>query len=159
MTVGVVTCPSDYPAIEIARQMVETGMEEIVVLEEGNAIGVVNQDCLMKAFTHNELNGLTAEDIMEIGIKQVPSDSPLKTAVQLMLDQETRALYLTHHASGVEYPAAVISYRHILRLLAADNPKDLSDLGVLADRPSPLDVFIRRRDEARRKAGYSGKRR
>ena len=159
MTVGVVTCPTNHPVTEIARQMVETGMEEIVVLEEGNAVGVVNQDCLMHAFTQNEIGGLTAEDIMEVGIKQVPSDIPIRTAVQLMLDQNTRALYLTHHASGVEYPAAVISYRHILRLLAAENPEELNDLGILADRQSPLDVFIKRRDEARRKAGYQGKNR
>jgi hypothetical protein len=56
-----------------------------------------------------------------------------------------------HHAAGIEYPAAAISYKHLLRLLVADNPADLSDLGIRADRTAPLDGFIQRREETKKK--------
>ncbi len=50
-------------------------------------------------------------------------------------------------------PAAFLSYRHILRHMAAKDEKDLKDLGLAAERKTPIEQFIERRDEARRKAG------
>jgi len=37
--------------------------------------------------------------------------------------------------------------------MAARDENDLKDLGLAAERKPPLQVFIERRDEARRKAG------
>lgn len=50
-------------------------------------------------------------------------------------------------------PAAFLSYRHILRHMAAKDEEELKDLGLAAERKSPIEQFIERRDEARRKAG------
>jgi hypothetical protein len=58
---------------------------------------------------------------------------------------------MMHHAGGITYPAAVITYKHILRALAAENEADLKDLGLAAERKSPIEVFLQRRDEARKK--------
>jgi hypothetical protein len=45
----------------------------------------------------------------------------------------------------------VITYRHLLRHLAARNAEELHDLGMHAKRQSPMEAFIQRREEARRK--------
>jgi acetyl esterase/lipase len=58
---------------------------------------------------------------------------------------------LGESAGGHLYPAAYISYRHILRHIAAKDEADLKDLGLAAARKSPIEQFIARRDEARRK--------
>jgi predicted transcriptional regulator len=150
MTVGVVTCLPETSIVDIARIMLDSDIEAIVVLEEGNALGVIGQDELIKAFTRPDHARLTAEQILREGMPQVPADIPLTAAAQYMLDQKVRALFLMHHAAGVEYPAAMISFRHLLRLMAARNPEELNDLGIEAERQSPLETFLKRRDAARR---------
>ncbi len=151
MTVGVVTCTPDTSLTDIARLMLDAEVEAVVVLEEGNALGFIGQDELIKAYAEQDYANLTAEEIMREGVPQVPADIPLSAAAQYMLDQRVRALFLMHHAGGIEYPAALISYRHLLRLMAARDPKELDDLGILAERQSPLETFLQRRDQARRK--------
>jgi CBS domain-containing protein len=150
MTVGVVTCLPDTSIVDIARIMLDAEVEAVVVLEEGNALGFIGQDELVQAFTRPDYADLTAEQILREGVPQIPADIPLSAAAQYMLDQRVRALFLMHHAGGIEYPAALISYRHLLRLMAARNPQELSDLGIRAERESPIETFLRRRDEARR---------
>ena len=66
-----------------------------------------------------------------------------------MQDQDIRVLYLMHHAGGIEYPAAMISYKHLLRQLTANNEAELRDLGIRAERQTPLEMFNQRRDAAR----------
>ena len=89
---------------------------------------------------------------MRAEVPQVPPDIPLTAAAQIMQDQGLRILFLTHHAGGIAYPAAYITYKHLLRHLGARDARDLRDLGIKAERESPLETFIRRRDEALRRA-------
>lgn len=151
MTVGVATCTPDTPVADIARLMVDKDLEALVVLdgEEGHALGVVSQDELASAHSRSDLRELKAEDVMRDGVPQVPPEIPLTAAAQIMRDQRVRALFIMHHSAGIEYPAAVLTYRHLLRYLAARNPEELRDLGIRAERESPLEVFLRRRDAAR----------
>jgi hypothetical protein len=86
---------------------------------------------------------------MQDEVPQTPPDIPLTAAAQLMLDRGVRVLFLMHHSSGIEYPAALISYQHILRLLGARDKEELHDLGISATRQSPLEAFIQRREAAR----------
>ena len=81
---------------------------------------------------------------------QAPPDIPLTVVAQLMVDQDVRAFFLMHNAGGIIYPAAVISYKHLIRHLAATSEDELSDLGIDAARKLPLDAFIERRDAARK---------
>jgi CBS-domain-containing membrane protein len=150
MTVGVETCSLDTPIASLARILLENGGVEIVVLEEGNAVGRIGQEQLMQAYTRQDYDTLTASDILVEGVPQVPADIPLAVAAQIMLDQGVKTLFLMHHAGGIEYPAASISYRHILRHMSAQREEDLQDLGIYAERVAPLQAFIQRRDTARR---------
>jgi CBS domain-containing protein len=152
MTVGVATCSPETPVVEVARLILENGLEEVVVLDDGNALGVVGQDDLVRAYAigHSDLRSTPARDIMREGVPQVPPDIPLEAAAQIMRDQGVRALFLMHHAGGIEYPAATITYRHLLRHLVAIDGNDLRDLGIKAERTPPLQAFLERRDAARK---------
>ncbi len=79
---------------------------------------------------------------MREGVPQVPPDIPLTAAAQIMQDQGVRALFLMHHAGGIEYPAAMLSLTtHLLRHLAAKDDDELRDLGIHADRAGAAGTF------------------
>lgn len=153
MTVGVSTCSPDTPLREIARIMVEKNLEAIVVLdpEERHAVGWVCQADIVNVYSSINSETMTAEDVMRDQVPQVPADIPLTAAAQIMLDQGVRVLFLMHHAGGIVYPAGVITFSHILRHVAAVEMDELKDLGIKAERKSPIETFIERRDAARQK--------
>ncbi len=126
----------------------------VVVMDaEGHAQGVIDQDHLVKAYAQDAWDHLLAEDVMQEDVPQVPPDIPLVAAAQLMLDMHVRSVFMMHHAGGMVYSAAVLTYRHFLRHMAAEKESELKDLGNEAARKSPLETFIERRDAHRRKAG------
>jgi CBS domain-containing protein len=152
MTVGVPTCKWDTPVVDIARFLLEHHVEAMCVLDaEGHGVGVVGEQELVAAYGKDELPSLKAEDIMSEGVPELNADMPLAVAAQMMKDRRIRIAYMNHNSGGIIYPAAYISYRHILRHIAAKDEADLKDLGLAAARKSPIEQFIARRDEARRK--------
>jgi len=118
---------------------------------EGHDLGVVSQSELVQIYFRNESNNLYAADVMVEGVPQIPSDIPLTVAVRMMQDQKIRTFFLLHHAGGIDYPSAYLSFARILRLLAAKIEEDLIGLGVKAERKNPLDVFFRKKDAAKNK--------
>jgi CBS-domain-containing membrane protein len=153
MSVGVATCDPATPLVEVVRLLLVKEAEAVVVLDDqGAAIGVVGQDELVAAFGRGEYQEQTAEQIMREDIPEVPPDVLLPVAAQMMQDQKARVAFLLHRAAGIAYPAAALSYRHLLRLMALREGESLPDLGLAAEREAPLAAFFRRRDEARRKA-------
>ena len=154
MTVGVPTCKWETPIKEVARYLLEHHVEAMCVLdEEGHGIGVIGEQELVSAYGKDNLDELKAEDVMSEGVPELSPDISLAVAAQMMKDRGIRIAYMKHNAGGIIYPAAYISYRHILRHIAASDDKDLKDLGIAAERKSPIEQFYERRDEARRKAG------
>jgi CBS domain-containing protein len=149
MTVGVVTCTPQTTVKELAQLLLNHDLDEVIVLEDGKALGVVGQDDLVKAFGKEQAKNLTASQVMREGVPQIPPDIPLPAAAEIMQDLGVRTLFLMHHAAGIEYPAAAISYKHYLRYLAAENHSDLNDLGIKAKRQAPLETFFKRRDATR----------
>lgn len=156
MTVGVPTCRQDILATDIARFLIDNNMEEMVVLgSEGEGVGVVGYEELVGVYGREDVKSLTAEQVMREGVPEFPADIPLTAAAQMMKDKGIRVAYMTHNSSGIIYPAAMISYRHIVRYIAAKDESELRDLGLAAERKSPVEQFVERRDEARRKAGLT----
>ncbi|MEI7846301.1 MAG: CBS domain-containing protein [Chloroflexota bacterium] len=154
MTVGVPTCKTTTNIVDIARYILEQNVEEMVVLgDEGEGVGIVGYEELIDAYSIENSRDLKAENVMREGVPELPADIDLVLAAQMMKDKGIRVAYMTHNSSGIIYPAAFISYKHIIRHLAARNESELKDLGLAAERKSPIEVFIARRDEARRKAG------
>ena len=153
MSVGAPTCAPDDSVAELTRWFLEKEIEGAVVLDEnGHGAGVVTHDELVRAYARGDYEELTVEDVMRPEVPTVPPDIPLTVVAQLMQDMGVRVVFLTHHAGGIEYPAACITYKHLLRHLAAPDGEALKDLGIKAERESPLETFIRRRDEALRRA-------
>ncbi len=156
MTVGVPTCKINTPIVEVARFLIENNVEEMVVLgEEGEGVGVCGYKELVDAYNREDVRKLTAEEVMSEGVPELPSDIPLNLAAQLMKDKNIRVAYMNHNSAGIIYPAASISYKHLIRHLAATDETELKDLGIYAERKSPLEQFIERRDEARKQAGLT----
>jgi predicted transcriptional regulator len=148
MTVGVQTCAPDLPVIELVNWFLDLEIEAAVVMAEGHALGMVSRHDLVRAYAAGDYAALNAEDVMTESVPQVPPEIPLTAAAQIMQDLGVRVLFLMHHAAGIEYPAAVITYRHLLRHMAASDQDQLSDLGILAERQTPVEAFNRRRAEA-----------
>lgn len=156
MTIGVPTCKITTSIVEIARFLIKNNVEEMVVLgHEGEGIGVCGFKELVKAYDREDVRQLTAEEIMLEGVPELPSDIPLKLAAQIMQDKDIRVAYMNHNSAGIIYPAASISYKHLVRHLAAENKEELKDLGFHAEGKSPLEQFIERREDARRKTGLT----
>jgi CBS domain-containing protein len=156
MTIGVPTCKTSTLVADIARFIIENNAEEMVVLgSEGEGVGVVGYEELVTAYHRENIRELTAEDVMREGVPELPSDIPLTVAAQMMKDKGIRVAYMNHNSAGIIYPAAMISYKHIIRHLAAKDDSELKDLGLKAERKSPVEVFIERKNEARKKAGIT----
>lgn len=156
MTIGVPTCKASTLVADIARFLVENNVEEMVVLgSEGEGLGVVGYEELVTAYHRENIRELTAEQIMREGVPELPSDIPLTVAAQMMKDKNVRVAYMNHNSAGIIYPAASISYKHIVRHIAAKDESELKDLGLAAERKSPIEVFIERREESRKKAGLA----
>ena len=154
MTVGVPTCKIDSLVTDIARFIIDNNAEEMVVLgSEGEGVGIVGYEELVNAYGREDVRSLKAEDVMREGVPELPADIPLTAAAQMMKDKHVRVAYMTHNSAGIIYPAAMISYKHIIRHIAAKDENELKDLGLTAERKTPIEAFIERRDEARRKAG------
>ena len=154
MTVGVPTCKPDSPVADIARFLLEHEVEAMCVLDaEGQAIGLVGRAEIVRVYGREEARALRAEDVMTEGVPELQAETPLTVGAQLMQDKGTRIAYVMHNSAGITYPAAYISYGHILRHLAARDEDELKGLNPAAARKSPVETFIARRDEARRKAG------
>ena len=156
MTVGVPTCKTDVLVADIARFIIDNNVEEMVVLgSEGEGVGTIGYEELVRAYGREDLKMLTAEQVMREGVPELPADIPLTAAAQMMRDKSIRVAYMTHNSSGIIYPAAMISYKHIVRHIAAKDESELKDLGIKAERKSPVEVFVAKRDNARREAGIT----
>jgi CBS domain-containing protein len=156
MTVGVPTCKINTPVVDVARFLIDNNVEELVVLgEEGEGLGTCGFKELVDAYNLDDISKLTVEAVMSEGVPELPSDISLKLAAQLMKDKGIRVAYMNHNSAGIIYPAALISYKHLVRHLAARDGSELKDLGISAERKSPLEVFMERRDGARKQAGLS----
>ena len=156
MTIGVPTCKANTLIVDIARFLVEQNAEEMVILgNEGEGVGIVGYEELVGVYGRDNVKSLTAEDVMREGVPELPADIPLTIAALMLKDKNIRVAYMNHNSSGIIYPAAMISYKHILRHLAAKDESELKDLGLAAERKSPVEMFVERRNDARRKAGLT----
>jgi CBS domain-containing protein len=142
MRVGVPTCAEQAPLAEVARLLVERNVGALVVLDEdGNAAGWVGEHHVARAMERS-YKELTAADIMDEHVPTVQPDLPAAAAAQLMLDQGLRQFFVTHHAGGAVYPAALFTLQDVVRLVAG--MERAPGVGVGAERPTAIDLFKHR---------------
>jgi CBS domain-containing protein len=150
MHIGVPSCSSQTPLIEAARTLLAKQLEALVILDEhGHAIGMLSRREVAITYAQAGINKsgfetLAVADVMRADIPQVPADIPATAAVQLMLDQNLREIYVMHHEGGIRYPAAVLRFEDVLRFVSARTEADLVGMGFGAARQSPIEIFKER---------------
>ena len=115
----------------------------MVLDDQGHAAGAVTRDDLVRIYAQGEYEGLTAEQIMQDGVHQIPPDIPLYSrgpdyAGPGHPDRFSNAPCRGHRISG----GNVVLYRHLLRHLAMEDTLDLHDLGIKASREAPLESYF-----------------
>lgn len=154
MHIGVPTCPVQTLLVEAARTLLAKQLEALIVLDEhGHAIGMLSRREVAVAYAQAGLNEsgfetLVVADVMRADIPKVPADIPATAAVQLMLDQDVREIYVMHHEGGIRYPAAVLRFEDVLRFVSARTEADLVGMGSGAARKSPIDIFKERHSKS-----------
>ena len=124
MHIGVPTCGAGVTLPEAVRRLISDDLESLVVLDEhGHAIGLFGRQEAVAAYgisgaRKRPLESLTVADVMSQKIPEIPPDIPAPVAVQLMLDQHRRELYLMHHDGGICWPSAVLRFDDVLNHLA-----------------------------------------
>lgn len=142
MQVGVPTCREEAPLLEVARLLVERNAGALVVLDEdGNAVGWVGEEHVAQTI-EEPFGRLTAADVMDEDVPTIQPDLPAAAVAHLMLDRGLRQMFVTHHAGGIVYPAAVLTLQDVVRVIAGMDRAP--GVGVGAERPSPIDLFKQR---------------
>jgi arabinose-5-phosphate isomerase len=142
MRVGVPTCFEATPLKDAARLLVERNVSALVVLDEdGNAVGWLGEQHLARTIDRDHAR-LTAGDVMHEHVPEILPDIPAAAAAHLMLDRGLQQLFISHHAGGVKYPAAVITLQDIIRIIAG--LERAPGVGAGAERPTAVDLFKHR---------------
>ena len=109
MQVGVPTCREDTPLKDAARLLVERNVAALIVLDEdANMVGWIGEQHVARVINRDYAK-LTAGHIMDEHVPEILPEVPAAAAAHLMLDRGLRQLFVTHHAGGIKYPAAVIT--------------------------------------------------
>jgi CBS domain-containing protein len=131
MHIGVTTCREDTSLLEGVRTLLREQLEALIVLDNnGHAVGMFTRKDAVTAFGQSgtQTNGgeaLTVVDVMCPEIPEIPPDIPATAAVQIMLDQGVREMYLLHHDGGIRWPAAALCFEDVLRYLATDSDEEI----------------------------------
>jgi CBS domain-containing protein len=92
MTVGVMTCTPQATVPELAQLLLDHDLDEVVVLDDGKALGVVGQDDLINAFARNNTKLLTASDMiwknLSKGARQLVNNKIVKAESELFFVPE-----------------------------------------------------------------------
>ena len=142
MRVGVPTCSEDTPLKDAARLLVERNVGALIVLDEdANMVGWIDEQHLARVIDRDHAR-LTAGDVLNERVPEILPDVPAAAAAHLMLDGGLRQLFISHHAGGVKYPAAVITLQDVIRIIAG--MERAPGVGVGAERPTAVDLFKHR---------------
>ena len=154
----VVIAKKTLSVVDAAQLMRKHHVGDLVVVEEKNGrrhpVGIVTDRDIVVEVVAAGVNpdALKVGDIMGPEVATVRESEGLFEALRYMRDKGVRVVFLMHNAAGIQYPAAALSYTHILRHLAAQSDAELQDLGTAAARKSPIETFIEKRDAARRQS-------
>ena len=142
MQVGVPTCREDTPLRDAARLLVERNVGALIVLDEdANMAGWIGEHHVAQV-AGKSTAAMRAGDVMVEHVPEILPDVPAAAAAHLMLDQGLRQMFVTHHAGGIKYPAAMITLQDVCRIVAG--MERALGVGVGAERPSAIDLFKHR---------------
>ncbi len=142
MQVGVPICGEETSLPEVARLLVTRNVAALVVLDEdGNMAGWIGEQHLARVID-GDYKTMTAADIMDENVPVMPPELPAAAAAQLLVDQGISQVFITHHAGGMNYPAAVFTLQDVARVIGG--LERAPGVGAGSERPSPIDLFKHR---------------
>jgi len=116
MNRGVIACAPGDTVAQVAKVMIDKDIHAVVVIEGGQAVGVVSQTDLVLARqgrTPDEARAMLAGDIMTPGCVTCDADTLLSDAVSLMTGRRMHRLVVTENGQL----AGVISMTDVVRKL------------------------------------------
>jgi CBS domain-containing protein len=116
MAIGVPVCKTDTSLTGVAHLLSEEARDILVVMGDEGLEGVVSQSDLARAFL-GDYESMIARDVMSAGIFSVSPDTPLKTAVEIMLEKGVHQLLVTPDTENAT-PTGVLSKRHLIEIMA-----------------------------------------
>ena len=116
MTSGVIGCAPDDSVAAVVATMVENDVHAVVVMDGGQAVGVVSQTDLVLARqgrSKAEAAAMAARDVMTPGCVTCDVGVPLSEAVSLMTGRRIHRLVVTEN----DEPVGVLSMTDVVNRL------------------------------------------
>lgn len=120
MTSPVATCKRDTPIPQVARQMRDLDVSALIVVDDAGMMeGLISRTDLATLRAHEEYwHGLRAEHVMIQNVVWVPPDSPLSTAIELMLTHKIHRVVVAEDLHGRLKPIGILSLTDVVRDMA-----------------------------------------
>ena len=120
MTTSVITVPMSASVKEVVKILAQEHITAAVVVAPNNeAIGVISEMDIVKAF-NEDLDKLTAEDIMSESIITIQPDSTIAQAAELMKTKKIHRCVIVHEKDrlGIPHPpVGILCASDIVRLM------------------------------------------
>ena len=93
MTKGILSIKSSKNLVEAIKIMIEFDVGSLVVVDNGNAVGILtSKDILKEVALNKELNKIKVKEIMQQPIIQIQATSTITTALIKMKEQKINHL-------------------------------------------------------------------
>lgn len=121
MTRGVITVPMDSSIREVIKTLADEHITGVaVVTPNGEATGIISEIDIVKVFNEN-IDKLTAEDIMSGNLKTVSAESTVIYAAEIMKKENIHCLVIVHekgHLGIPTPPVGILCVSDIIKLAA-----------------------------------------
>jgi len=124
MHVGLISCSPESSVHEAALLMLRSNIRAVVVVDGGEAMGVLSQTDMVLARqgrTKEEARAVKVSEVMTKGILTCDVNTPLSDAISEMTTRRINRLVVTEKRAGRNAPVGVISMTDIIRKTIAED--------------------------------------
>ncbi len=123
MHVGVLTCHTQTPIQDVARQMTEQDISALIVVNDnGHMIGLISRTDLVNARLYEQYwktwRDLTAGQIMVTDVVSVQKTDTIRYASKIMMDRKIHRVVVVEEEHGGKKPVGVLSITDLVREIA-----------------------------------------
>ncbi len=119
MKKGVITVDVDAPVLEVLESLTDNDVSGVVVVDEfGETWGVISSIDIVAALkdkTQEEIETLTAEDVMTPHAIEIDPEKSLEDAARIMAEKSIHHLVIGHPHEGRRVPVGIISATDIIK--------------------------------------------
>lgn len=118
MKMGVITVAVDAPVSEVIDSLTKNDVSGIVVVDEfGETWGVVSSIDIVSALkdkTPEEIEEMTAEDVMTPQAIEIDPEKSLEDAARIMAEKKIHRLVIGHPHEGRRVPVGIVTSTDII---------------------------------------------